>query len=171
MRVVASAFADGESMEKLSHKNAGLLAQRAANEFADYLVEKGWIGKEKSAAHRKKAFEFFQDRLGRSIPLDRKPFDFDSLADRAAGKTRSKINSFIREVEELGCFVEEFKRGVVNFPSLYIGRKVFLCWNPGDPHVMYWHELDESYNERSLDQCLVEFGVFALHFDANVLAT
>ena len=60
-----------------------------------------------------------------------------------------RINGYIREIEDLGCFVEEFKRGVINFPSLYIGRKVFLCWKPGDTQVMYWHELDESYNERS----------------------
>lgn len=60
-----------------------------------------------------------------------------------------RINGYIREVEELGCFVEEFKRGVINFPSLYLGRKVFLCWSPGDPTVRFWHELDESYNERS----------------------
>lgn len=61
-----------------------------------------------------------------------------------------RINGYIREVEDLGCFVEEFKRGVINFPSLYLGRKVFLCWCPGDPEVRYWHELDESYNERSV---------------------
>ncbi len=40
--------------------------------------------------------------------------DLNRLIDR--------INGYIREVEELGCFVEEFKRGVINFPSLYIGR-------------------------------------------------
>ncbi len=67
--------------------------------------------------------------------------DLNTLIDR--------INRYIREVEELGCFVEEFKRGVINFPSLYLGRKVFLCWSPGDPSVRFWHELDESYNERS----------------------
>ncbi len=70
--------------------------------------------------------------------------DLNRLIDR--------INGFIREVEELGCFVEEFKRGIINFPSLYVGRKVFLCWKPGDSEVRYWHELDESYNERSMIQ-------------------
>jgi hypothetical protein len=59
-----------------------------------------------------------------------------------------RINSYIREVEDLGCFVEEFKRGVINFPSLYHGRKVFLCWSLGDETVSHWHELDESYNDR-----------------------
>jgi hypothetical protein len=59
-----------------------------------------------------------------------------------------RINSYIREVEDLGCFVEEFKRGIVNFPSLYHGRKVFLCWGLEDESVGFWHELDESYNDR-----------------------
>ena len=29
-----------------------------------------------------------------------------------------RINGYIREVEDLGCFVQEFKRGVINFPTL-----------------------------------------------------
>ena len=59
-----------------------------------------------------------------------------------------RINSYIHEVEDLGCFVEEFKRGIVNFPSLYNGRKVFLCWKPDEENVVHWHELDESFNDR-----------------------
>lgn len=59
-----------------------------------------------------------------------------------------RINNYIREVEDLGCFVEEFKRGIINFPSLYHGRKVFLCWGLDDEAVEFWHELDESYNDR-----------------------
>ena len=59
-----------------------------------------------------------------------------------------RINNYIREVEDLGCFVEEFKRGIINFPSLYHGRKVFLCWGQGEEGVGHWHELDESFNDR-----------------------
>ena len=59
-----------------------------------------------------------------------------------------RINNYIREVEDLGCFVEEFKRGIINFPSLYHGRKVFLCWGLGEEAVGNWHELDESFNDR-----------------------
>ena len=59
-----------------------------------------------------------------------------------------RINDYIREVEQLGCFVEEFKRGIVNFPSLYGGRKVFLCWRAGEDTVEHWHELDETWHDR-----------------------
>lgn len=68
-----------------------------------------------------------------------------------------RINNYIREVEDLGCFVEEFKRGIVNFPSLYNGRKVFLCWNPEEAVVSHWHELDESYNDRVVIRDSSEF--------------
>jgi len=68
-----------------------------------------------------------------------------------------KINSYIREVEELGCFVEEFKRGIVNFPSLFNGRKIFLCWKPDEDQVTHWHELDESFNERAQIRDVTEF--------------
>jgi hypothetical protein len=59
-----------------------------------------------------------------------------------------KINNYIREVEELGCFVEEFRRGIINFPSLFHGRKVFLCWKPDEREVEHWHELDETFKDR-----------------------
>ena len=60
-----------------------------------------------------------------------------------------KINQYIKEVEGLGCFVEEFKRGIINFPTLYHGRKVFLCWHPGEEGVLHWHELDETFSDRA----------------------
>ncbi len=66
--------------------------------------------------------------------------DLNQLIDR--------INSYIKEVEQLGCFVEEFRRGIINFPTLYHGRKVFLCWRSGEEQISYWHELDETFHDR-----------------------
>lgn len=68
-----------------------------------------------------------------------------------------RINNYIREVEDLGCFVEEFKRGIINFPSLHNGRKVFLCWKPDEVSVTHWHELDESFNDRARIRDVGEF--------------
>ena len=79
----------------------------------------------------------------------------DGERTRAIGDLKSdlnylidKINNYIREVEELGCFVEEFRRGIINFPSLFHGRKVFLCWKPDETDVAFWHELDETFKDR-----------------------
>lgn len=59
-----------------------------------------------------------------------------------------KINSYVKEVEALGCFIEEFKRGIISIPSLFHGRKVFLCWSLGEKVIEYWHELDEIFSDR-----------------------
>jgi len=58
-----------------------------------------------------------------------------------------KINAYIKEVEDLGCLVEEF-RGIINIPSLFHGRKVFLCWTLKEERVSYWHEIDETFDSR-----------------------
>ena len=79
--------------------------------------------------------------LERDVKIQQLKQELNYLIDR--------INNYIREIEELGCFVEEFKRGIINFPSLYNGRKVFLCWKPEEEAVRHWHELDETFNDRS----------------------
>jgi len=75
------------------------------------------------------------------------------LAEKLKDSLRShidKINQYIHEVEEIGGFVEEFKRGIINFPaySTSKGRKVFLCWQQDEEKVEYYHELDEGFSDR-----------------------
>lgn len=72
-----------------------------------------------------------------------------------------KVNGYIHEVEDLGCFVQEFKRGIINFPTLCNGRKVFLCWVLGEDAVVHWHELDESFADRTRIVRLSDFLVKA----------
>ena len=59
-----------------------------------------------------------------------------------------KVNRYIKEMDDLGLFVAEFKRGVINFPSLRNGHKVFLSWMTGEGSVEFWHELDETSQNR-----------------------
>lgn len=61
-----------------------------------------------------------------------------------------RINGYIKEIEKLGGFVEEFKRGIINFPAIYNGRQAFLCVRPTeDEEVLYFHELDETYEDKA----------------------
>ena len=91
---------------------------------------------------RNRLFELENDTSGRSTPADRQ-----AVKDELNGLIEV-INKYIGEIENLGCFVEEFKRGIVNFPSMFRGRKVFLCWQDGDKAIDHWHEIDEAINER-----------------------
>lgn len=90
--------------------------------------------------------EFQGSNGGRMSDFDR----FQSVGDLKADLNYliDKINNYIREVEDLGCFVEEFRRGIINFPSLFHGRKIFLCWKPDENEIAHWHELDETFKDR-----------------------
>lgn len=38
--------------------------------------------------------------------------------------------------------------GLVDFPSSYDGRWIYLCWRKGEPEVHFWHEVDAGYRGR-----------------------
>ncbi|MGD8413232.1 MAG: DUF2203 domain-containing protein [Candidatus Latescibacterota bacterium] len=38
--------------------------------------------------------------------------------------------------------------GLVDFPTTYEGRWVYLCWQNGEPELLYWHETDGGFPGR-----------------------
>ena len=41
------------------------------------------------------------------------------------------------------------EHGLVDFPSSYRGRWIYLCWERGDPELRFWHEVDGGYAGRN----------------------
>ena len=39
-------------------------------------------------------------------------------------------------------------QGLIDFPTFFEGRWVFICWQRGEPEVRFWHELDGGYAGR-----------------------
>lgn len=81
------------------------------------------------------------------------------IADELAGnldqdsrikKLASEIDSFMRELEEIGCFFKDsnFKIGLVDFPSIINGEDVLLCWRNDEVEIKYYHNLDSGYSSR-----------------------
>ncbi len=64
--------------------------------------------------------------------------------DRAAAGLRSVIE----EVQQLGCVVKDLDIGLVDFPTLFHGREVYLCWKLGEPSIAFWHGTDEGFAGR-----------------------
>ena len=40
------------------------------------------------------------------------------------------------------------QHGLVDFPTSYEGRWVYLCWERGDPELRFWHEVEGGYRGR-----------------------
>jgi hypothetical protein len=56
----------------------------------------------------------------------------------------------IKSLEELGCILKDMSTGLVDFPAVRLGARVWLCWKLGEEKVEYWHTRDEGYSGRKL---------------------
>lgn len=53
-----------------------------------------------------------------------------------------------RELLGIGCVLKDWRTGLVDFPAVYKGRRVWLCWRLGEPSVAHWHEISEGFAAR-----------------------
>ena len=68
--------------------------------------------------------------------------------ERDAMAIARDIDTFERELEELGIVLKDRRLGLIDFPGELDGRRVWLCWRLGEPAVQYWHDLEAGYAGR-----------------------
>jgi hypothetical protein len=101
-------------------------ADRAFQEFSQRIMVTGGL-----LVNREQALELRQRR--------------DSLAQ--------KLREMINEVQEFGCVIKDLDIGLLDFPTLFRGREVYLCWKLGEPSISYWHGVDEGFaGRKEIDQ-------------------
>jgi hypothetical protein len=59
-----------------------------------------------------------------------------------------RLKAVLEAIQETGCQVKDLDVGLVDFPTLYRGTTVLLCWRLGEPRVEWWHGVDEGYPGR-----------------------
>ena len=65
----------------------------------------------------------------------------------------ASLRSLIEQVQELGCLIKDLDIGLVDFPTTFRGREVYLCWKLGEPSIAYWHGVDEGFaGRKAIDQ-------------------
>jgi hypothetical protein len=63
---------------------------------------------------------------------------------RSIASFRARLHEFTsREI-----LIKDLDRGLIDFPSFYGGKEVFLCWEQGEDDVEFWHDLDSGYAGR-----------------------
>jgi hypothetical protein len=64
-----------------------------------------------------------------------------------------RLRAVIEQVQEIGCLIKDLDIGLVDFPTVFQGTEVYLCWKLGEPAIEYWHGVDEGYRGRKpIDQ-------------------
>ena len=56
----------------------------------------------------------------------------------------ARLRDFVESIQEIGCVVKDLEIGLIDFPTLYGGEEVFLCWKLGEPEIQFWHGVNEG---------------------------
>lgn len=59
-----------------------------------------------------------------------------------------RLQSLVTDIGSRGCHLKDLSSGLVDFPTIWEGREVYLCWKLGEHQVGYWHELEAGFSGR-----------------------
>ena len=62
----------------------------------------------------------------------------------------SLLREAIEAIQSFGCQVKDLDIGLIDFPTLYKGEEVLLCWKLGERGIAWWHGLEEGFGGRKL---------------------
>ena len=54
----------------------------------------------------------------------------------------------VKKLEERGCVLRDMNVGLVDFPAVRLGERVWLCWKLGEDRISFWHTRHEGYAGR-----------------------
>lgn len=74
----------------------------------------------------------------------------DRIVELRAQKDASArgLKRSIEQFEQLGCLLKDLETGLVDFPTLYHGREVYLCWKSGESGITFWHRVEDGFRGR-----------------------
>jgi hypothetical protein len=65
----------------------------------------------------------------------------------------AELRAAVEDLQSLGCVVKDLDTGLIDFPTLYRGVEVYLCWRLGEETIAFWHGVDEGFRgRRPIDQ-------------------
>lgn len=76
------------------------------------------------------------------------------LQDKAArDNAANRLQQRIGQIQDLGCLVKDLDIGLLDFPTLFRGQEVYLCWKLGEEGIHFWHGVEEGFRGRkAIDQ-------------------
>jgi hypothetical protein len=76
--------------------------------------------------------------------------DREAILEERARRDASgaRLKEAVEEIQALGVLIKDLDIGLIDFPTLFRGREVYLCWKFGERGIRYWHGVDEGYRGR-----------------------
>jgi len=74
----------------------------------------------------------------------------DKARRDAAGQ---QLRSLLENFEQSGVLVKDLDKGLVDFPTLFRGEEVYLCWKLDEASIQFWHGTHEGFaGRKAIDQ-------------------
>lgn len=55
----------------------------------------------------------------------------------------------VRQILDSGVQIKSIEQGLVDFPAVRAnGERVLLCWQPGEPDILFWHGMHDGFKGR-----------------------
>ncbi len=86
-------------------------------------------------------------RGDRGLPQDER----DGLIREHEAKIEAlekRVEDCHKELEPLGCFLDDPERGIIKFYGEMDSRIVYFTWKPGEPRVAFWHPMEKTFSDR-----------------------
>jgi len=65
----------------------------------------------------------------------------------------SRLKEAVENINEIGCVIKDLDVGLIDFPTMFRGQEVYLCWKLGEPAIQFWHGVEEGFRGRKkIDQ-------------------
>lgn len=80
-----------------------------------------------------------------------------SKKERILMAISKEIENLFEELAKFGCIVKDIDNGLVDFISIFQGKKVFLCWKQGEENVSWYHDMHTGFTGRKKIEDPVEF--------------
>lgn len=79
------------------------------------------------------------------------------LLQQEALRLAADIESYVKELGELGVQCKGIDSGLVDFPGEMNGSPILFCWKLGEPSVQYWHGVESGFaGRRPVQRALAE---------------
>jgi hypothetical protein len=81
---------------------------------------------------------------GGMVPPRDRVLALRSEKDAAARGLKQSVEQF----EQIGCLLKDLETGLIDFPTQYRGKEVYLCWQSGEPGITFWHHVEDGFRGR-----------------------
>jgi hypothetical protein len=84
------------------------------------------------------------------IVVDRERAAEDKARRDAA---KRQLRSLLENFEQSGVEVKDLDSGLADFPTLFRGEEVYMCWKLDEASIQFWHGTEEGFaGRKAIDQ-------------------